>query len=83
MSVIENKTAPFIQSGNCYFGNEKTKNIVFDISFSKAPSVDLTLGDETLTPPYRISVTRNGFTIKFKINYTGEVEWKATDPQNL
>lgn len=81
MPIFENKTAPFIQSGTISFLNEKTKNVVFQPSFSDIPSVDLTLGDETLTPPYRINVTKNGFTIKFKISYTGEVEWKAIDPQ--
>lgn len=81
MPIIENKTAPFIQRGTIFFSSEKTKNVVFPSPFSVLPSVDLTLGDETLNPPYRISVTQNGFTIKFKINYIGEVEWKATDPQ--
>jgi len=83
MSITENKTAPFIQQGIANFSAEKTKNVIFPKSFNIVPAVDLTLGDDTTAPPYKISVTKNGFTIKFKTNYTGDVEWKATDPRNM
>ena len=83
MPIIENKTAPFIQKGTAIFDNQKTMNIIFPFPFSIVPAVDLTLGDEHQTPPFRISVTKNGFTIKFKTNYTGDVEWKATDPRKM
>jgi len=83
MPITENKTAPFIQKGNVSFISQKTMNIIFPSAFSIIPAVDLTLGDEHQTPPFRISVTKSGFTIKFKTNYTGDVEWKATDLRSL
>lgn len=83
MPITENKTAPFIQKGSVSFIVQKTMNIIFLFPFNVIPSVDLTLGDENLTPPYRINVTKNGFIIKFKVNYTGDLEWKATDPRIL
>lgn len=83
MPKVENKTAPFIQKGNVTFVSQKTMNIIFPSSFSIIPAVDLTLGEEHGGPPFRISVTKNGFIVKFKTNYSGELEWKATDPRSL
>lgn len=83
MPITENKTAPFIQTGKVAFNNEKTKNVVFEKLFAIVPAVDLTLNQDTSSPPFRVDVIKNGFTIKFKTNYTGDVEWKATDPRKL
>ena len=66
-----------VQSGNVVFGNEKTKNVLFNVSFENKPSIDLTLEAISQAPPFKINITNIGFTIKFPIPYNGIVEWKA------
>ena len=66
-----------IQGGDAVFNKEKTKNIVFSKPFTTKPYIDLTLEDTISSPAYHINVSKNGFTIKTGVNYTGTIEWKA------
>ena len=67
-----------MQGGSVIFNKEKTKNILFDKAFLTVPFVDITLENAISSPPYRINVTKTGFTLKTSVNYTGIIEWKAT-----
>ena len=66
-----------IISGNVSFDNQKTKNILFDVPLLSTPQITLTLDSSTQAPPYRINASKNGFTIKFPINYEGNIYWMA------
>ena len=68
-----------IIGGSVFFSNEKSKDILFGITFSTIPKIDITLNTEETNPPYKINVTTVGMTIKIKTNITGYVDWKATE----
>jgi hypothetical protein len=64
--------------GELIFTASKGAVAVFTHPFLTVPSVAITLdtnGDAA--PPYKTSVTINGFAVKFQSNYTGTVIWQA------
>lgn len=67
-----------IHVGTESFVAQKTKNVIFPIPFTSIPAVDISVDANSIAVPFRINITTAGFTIKFAINYTGNVEWKAT-----
>ena len=67
-----------IHIGQEAFVNQKTKNVIFPVPFENIPAIDISVDNNSIAVPYRINITTAGFTIKFQINYTGNVEWKAT-----
>ena len=67
------------QCGEVEFVNVKIMNVTFIRAFTRKPSVVLTLGDISTNPPFRVTVTKTGFTIKFQNNFSGNVQWQATE----
>lgn len=67
------------QSGQVHFEQTKSMRVDFLKSFNNTPSINLTLGDQNSVPPYRYWPGRHGFTIRFKISFTGVVQWTATE----
>jgi len=68
-----------VQMGTVVFDGAKSMRVNFARSFAKKPAVMLTLGDEGNIPAYRTWVGKTGFTIRFKNNYTGEVQWQGLE----
>lgn len=68
-----------IQSGTAYASNVLVVDIVFARPFAKKPTIQLTPGDDGSFPIYKASVTATGFKIRFKVAWTGEVDWVATE----
>ena len=66
-----------IQRGTILFTNSKSAQITFEKSFNRKPVINLTLGAQSRSIEYRENVNKNGFTIKFKRKFTGEVDWLA------
>lgn len=56
------------------FRGTKVALATWPISFTRIPSVSLTLGDASSQPPYKIAATKTGVTVKFNNAYTGSVE---------
>lgn len=68
-----------VRSGTVTFNNSKVMNINFPTSFKRRPSVALALGDVNNIPVYKQQVTKDGLQIKFKTNFSGQVEWIAME----
>lgn len=69
-----------VQSGMIDFAGTKTASVTFPVPFpTRLPSVSLTLDDMSAGPPYKLSVTRLGFVVKFQNPYTGSVSWQAVE----
>ena len=59
--------------------NSKNIRVVYNINFQSSPIVLLQLWDQSSSVVYRTDVNSNSFTIKFKSNFTWEVERVATE----
>lgn len=66
-----------VDSGSIIFNSVNTKNILFTSTFSTIPDVNLTMDGLIISPPYKINVTKNGFTVKLQTKYTGTITWTA------
>ena len=66
-----------VKAGEITFNKSKKKKVKFDVPFKVAPTIQLTLGDASNVPPYRVNVEKDEFWIKFKNKYTGLVSWTA------
>ena len=83
--ITENKAGfeNMLQSGKTaqgdviMFSSEKNKNISFQTSFLSIPKINITLDTDSNSIPYTVNITLTGFQIKFRINYTGNVNWSA------
>lgn len=73
----ENVQATLGRSGIVNFVNEKIKTVSFGITYIGIPKVGLTL-DADGNIPYKTLATSTGFTINFKTNYNGNVEWNTS-----
>ena len=66
-----------IKHGDVQFNNNKKKKVTFDEPFDTVPHVQFTLADSSSQPPYRLSVAKDSFFIRFTNKYTGIVSWEA------
>lgn len=68
-----------IQNGTVNVKGTKTVKIKFPSQFKQAPRISITLGNNSLSIPYKQAVNRNRLVIKFKTSYTGEIDWIAQE----
>ena len=59
--------------------NTKNVRVVYGLNFQRTPIVVLQLNDNSNVPPFKTDANSNSFTIKFQTNFTGDVEWIATE----
>lgn len=65
--------------GTAMFDNVKTVLIDLGTVFTKKPIVTLTLENNNQAPAYKVVISNNKFEIRFKSNFTGDVEWSAIE----
>lgn len=65
--------------GDVVFSGTKKKKVTFDNPFTTIPAVSFTLGDASAQPPFRLSVQKDHFWIRFSNKYTGIVSWSAKE----
>lgn len=61
------------------FNGTKVGVATWPTPFVRIPSVTLTLGDASAQPPYKLSASKTGATIRFGQAYTGVVELIASE----
>ena len=89
MIVTENKagfenmlqSGKTAQGGDVVFSNEKIKNVSFEVPFTSIPKISIDLDADSNSIPYTVNITLTGFQVKFKVNYTGNVNWSAIKTQ--
>ena len=89
--LLDNDDWPIKKTGTTTFAKQKledwtaifdaTKNvtITFGSAFNKIPLVQLTMSSTGTVPAYKSEITKINFKIKFQTNWTGEVDWVATE----
>jgi hypothetical protein len=57
-----------------YFDNTKTVTLTFPTPYARPPMIQLTMNDSGVAPVYKTTITTTSCQIKFKSNWTGEVD---------
>ena len=73
----ENVQAPLFRSGTEIFNSETIKHVSYGITFIKKPKILLSLGNNSVAVPYKINETVSGFSIMFRVPYSGDIDWST------
>lgn len=68
-----------VQSGTIHLNNSKNAKVDFLWKFKKIPRVVLTLGDNSVSVPWRTVITKEKFRLRLKVKFTGDIDWIAIE----
>lgn len=68
-----------VKTGETSFTAQTSQNILFpNPPFTAPPNIDFFLDANSVSVPFKTNVTTNGFVIRFRVPFTGTIQWKAT-----
>ena len=65
--------------GEVSLSGTKKKKVKFAKPFNTIPGVSFTLGDASSQPPFKLTVAKDHFWIRFTNKYRGIVSWSARE----
>lgn len=67
-----------LQADVANFVNANSKNISFNEPFETPPDIKITLDANSVAVPYKTNASVNGFTVRFQVPYSGNINWEAS-----